>query len=86
VVQAVSLFEIRRGHDSLGDLLGVVEADNVFRAAEMAVAKFFKRQTATRETGWGGGPGAWSLGDGSFFYVRPADPVNTKLKPRKKTK
>jgi hypothetical protein len=51
-------FEVRH-EDSIGALIGTVEADNCFRAAELACMKFFGGVTALRETGWGGGSGTW---------------------------
>lgn len=80
----MSPFEIRCGIDSLGDLLGIVEADNVFRAAEEGARRFFK-DTAVRETGWGGTSGSWKTSKGKLFYVRPievAPPTKPKAKPK----
>ena len=92
-------FEIREGQDSLGPLLGVVEAEIIFRAAEQAAVKFFGGAPITRETGWGGSPGSWRVGNfqptkrkpAVFFWVGPeseevravAQPAPSKPKRRK---
>jgi hypothetical protein len=52
-------FEIRE-QDSIGKLLGVIEAPIFFEAARLAAARFFKKPMATRETGWQGAAGVWA--------------------------
>ena len=79
----MTTYEIR-SVDSLGDLLKTVEADNAFRAIELA----FPGKTFHRETGWGGGSGTWKVkGIAKMVWVGPAAPrmpkvgLGTKPKP-----
>lgn len=51
-------FDIRLT-DSLGRLLGVLDAENYHEAAQKAAAQYFSATFATRETGWGGRSGNW---------------------------
>jgi hypothetical protein len=85
-------FEVRY-QDSLGALLGTVEADNCFRAAELACVKFFGGVAALRETGWGGGSGTWKTITTKkkqiIFWLgepppEPKPQAPTTLKPKKK--
>jgi hypothetical protein len=80
----VSTFEIREV-DSLGVLLKSVEADNAFRAIELA----FPGKEFHRETGWGGGSGTWKVkGKAAHVWVGPAvaAPTKPKAKPKAKVK
>lgn len=66
----MSTFEIRE-LDSLGTVLQTVEADNAFRAIELA----FPGKEFHRETGWGGGTGTWKIkGIKQHVWVGPAAP------------
>jgi hypothetical protein len=74
----VSTFEIRE-LDSIGELLETVEADNAFRAIELA----FPGKEFHRETGWGGGSGTWKVkGKAAHVWVGPAAPPP--VRPAKK--
>lgn len=71
----MTTYEIR-SVDSLGDLLKTVEADNAFRAVELA----FPGKTFARETGWGGGSGTWKVkGIKLLVWVGPAAPRMPKV-------
>ena len=74
----MSTFEIRE-LDSIGELLETVEADNAFRAIELA----FPGKEFHRETGWGGGSGTWKVkGKAAHVWVGPAAPPP--VRPAKK--
>jgi len=76
------IYEIRE-LDSLGALLKTVEADNAFRAIELA----FPGKEFHRETGWGGGSGTWKVrGVKLHVWVGPAAVTPTKPKPKAKLK
>jgi hypothetical protein len=45
------------------DRIGIVEGDNYVTAALSAASMFFNKQTARRETGWGGQPGVFAAFD-----------------------
>jgi hypothetical protein len=76
------IYEIREV-DSLGALLKTVEADNAFRAIELA----FPGKEFHRETGWGGGSGTWKVkGKAAHVWVGPATVTPTKPKPKAKLK
>ena len=69
------IYEIRE-LDSLGALLKTVEADNAFRAIELA----FPGKEFHRETGWGGGSGTWKVrGVKLHVWVGPAAPKMAKV-------
>jgi hypothetical protein len=80
----VVIYEIREV-DAIGDLIKTVEADNAFRAIELA----FPGKEFHRETGWGGGSGTWKVrGVRLHVWVGPAavTPAKPKLKTKPKAK
>jgi hypothetical protein len=73
----MSAYEIRE-LDPLGALLKIVEADNAFRAMELA----FPGKEFHRETGWGGGSGTWKvkgIRPIKLVWVGPAAPRMPKV-------
>jgi hypothetical protein len=80
----MSRFEVRE-LDSLGALITTVEADNAFRAVEMA----FPGKEFSRETGWGGASGTWKIkGRKAHVWIglaapKPAVGLASKPKPAK---
>jgi hypothetical protein len=52
-------FDIR-AEDSVGALIGLIEAPSFFEAAQRAAGKYFKKPLAIRETGRAGGAGIYS--------------------------
>jgi len=85
-------FEIKDGTKPTDKVLGYVNAEHHFEAAEKAAKKFFSGGIVTRQSGWPGHSGAWRAHvEGcapSYFWVAiaedtgPGSPASKKAKRR----